>query len=50
MDPEDPQSPQPKHAPREGWEEQARLMHERGDDKLIDPVPTSEWDHTEWEW
>ncbi len=38
--------------PRAGWEEQCRLMAERGDDKLIDPevVSTSKWDEDEWEW
>ncbi len=38
--------------PREGWEEQFRLMAERGDDKLFDGdvmLPT-EWDMSEWEW
>lgn len=38
--------------PREGWEEQFRLMAERGDDQLLDPEPFSltEWDEREWEW
>ncbi|MEK7794417.1 MAG: AbrB/MazE/SpoVT family DNA-binding domain-containing protein [Candidatus Hydrogenedentota bacterium] len=40
----------PKRKPRQGWDEQFRMMAKRGDDKLVDPVPTSEWDHTEWEW
>ncbi|HKP53526.1 MAG TPA: AbrB/MazE/SpoVT family DNA-binding domain-containing protein [Chloroflexia bacterium] len=38
--------------PREGWEEQFRLMAERGDDKLIDPdmFPPTQWELEEWEW
>jgi antitoxin MazE len=38
--------------PRDGWEEQCRLMAERGDDKLVDDMPASltRWDDEEWEW
>ena len=37
--------------PREGWEESARLMHERGEDKLLlGEIGTSEWDLNEWKW
>ncbi len=36
--------------PREGWEEQFRAMHERGDDRLIEGIPASTWDEKEWEW
>lgn len=38
--------------PREGWEEQFRLMAERGDDKLIDPdeFPPTQWEIEEWTW
>jgi antitoxin MazE len=36
--------------PREGWEEQFRAMHERGDDRLPDEFPASAWDANEWEW
>ncbi len=37
---------------REGWEERFRLMHERGDDALIDFSlgTTSSWDKSEWQW
>jgi antitoxin MazE len=38
--------------PRYGWDEQFRIMEERGDDKLLDtdaPSLTS-WDAKEWEW
>ena len=42
---------QAKH-PREGWAEQAKLMAERGDDKLEDwDAPwLDSWDEEEWEW
>jgi antitoxin MazE len=38
--------------PRAGWEEACRLMHERGDDVLIDgPLPSlTKFDEEEWEW
>ncbi len=36
--------------PRAGWEEQFKIMHERGDDKLIEGIPASSWDEQEWEW
>jgi antitoxin MazE len=36
--------------PRHGWNEQFRLMAERGDDQLRDkPLPTR-WDKSEWTW
>lgn len=36
---------------REGWEEQFRLMAERGDDQLLDgeQLGASSWDE-EWQW
>jgi antitoxin MazE len=40
----------PTRHPRDGWEEQFRLMHERGDDRLIEGFPTSDWDDEDWEW
>jgi antitoxin MazE len=38
--------------PRAGWEEACRLMHQRGDDNLIDgPLPAlTKFDEEEWEW
>ena len=36
--------------PREGWEEQFRVMHERGDDRLVEQLPASAWDQEEWQW
>ncbi len=42
----------PRRHPREGWEEQARLMHERGEDRLLDaePLILTHYEKTEWEW
>jgi len=38
--------------PREGWEEQIRLLVERGEDKLLDAdiLPPTQWEIEEWEW
>jgi len=38
--------------PREGWEDQFRLMAENGDDKVLDTVQpvASRWDEDEWVW
>ena len=36
--------------PRESWEAQFRVMHERGDDRPIKELPASAWDEQEWEW
>jgi antitoxin MazE len=34
-----------------GWEESAKAMHKRGDDKLLlDDRPASDWDSAEWRW
>ena len=38
-----------RHA-REGWEDQFRVMHERGDDRPIEEFPASAWDEQQWEW
>ncbi len=35
---------------RVGWDEAFKAMATRGDDALLDDIPTSEWDDTEWEW
>ncbi len=42
----------PVRHPRHGWEEQFKLMAERGDDHLLDEtVPSlTQWDADEWEW
>lgn len=36
--------------PRAGWSEAARLLHERGEDGLLDPETPTVFDETEWEW
>jgi antitoxin MazE len=36
--------------PRQGWDEQFRAMHERGDDRPTDEFPATTWDKEEWEW
>lgn len=36
---------------RHGWEEQFKMMAERGDDRLLDEeVQLSSWDEEDWEW
>ncbi len=42
----------PLRRPRQGWDEQFRIMAERGDDRLLDePTPSpTQWDEDEWEW
>lgn len=36
---------------REGWAEAFRLMHERGEDRLLEGWDfPNEFDETEWEW
>jgi antitoxin MazE len=42
----------PVKNPREGWEEQYKLMAERNEDKIFndDMVGLSSWDEEEWEW
>lgn len=37
--------------PRQGWDEQFRLMAESGDDKMIDEGSVqTEWEKEEWQW
>ena len=40
----------PRRHPREGWEEKAREMRERGDDRMIDEFPPTTWELEEWQW
>jgi len=40
----------PAAHPRAGWAEAFQLMHERGDDGLLDPQIATAFDETEWEW
>ena len=36
--------------PRAGWGEAARILHERGEDGLLDDVAPTDFDETEWVW
>ncbi len=36
--------------PRSGWAVAARLMHERNEDRLIDPATATRFDEKEWKW
>jgi antitoxin MazE len=42
----------PVQRARSGWEEQFRIMAERGDDRLLEESATNltRWDADEWEW
>ena len=42
----------PGNRARANWEEQFRLMAQRGDDQLLDSetVSASDWDADEWQW
>ena len=35
---------------RAGWAEAAKLMHERGDDRLLHPPAPTRFDEEEWSW
>ena len=36
---------------RHGWEEQFKMMAEKGDDRLLDEaIQLSSWDEEDWEW
>ena len=35
---------------RAGWADAAKLMHERGDDRLLDPPTPTRFDEEEWTW
>ncbi len=37
-------------APRAGWAEAAKRVHERGEDRLLDERTPTRFDETEWEW
>ena len=37
-------------APREGWAEAARSLHERGEGGLLDPPSPTRFDEEDWEW
>lgn len=39
-----------KKAPRSGWAEAARKLHDQGGDKLLDPPTPTHFDKDEWQW
>ncbi|MSO19545.1 MAG: AbrB/MazE/SpoVT family DNA-binding domain-containing protein [Acidobacteria bacterium] len=38
------------HRPRQGWDEAARLMSSRDEDRLLDAMTPTRFDKEEWEW
>ena len=40
----------PADGARVGWEEAARVLHERGDDHIADQQNATRFDEEEWEW
>ncbi|MBI2917384.1 MAG: AbrB/MazE/SpoVT family DNA-binding domain-containing protein [Chloroflexi bacterium] len=40
----------PVRSPRTGWSEAARLLRERGGDRLLDPPTPTQFDDDEWQW
>ena len=36
--------------PRAGWAAAARLMRERGEDRLVAPTTSTKFDESEWKW
>ena len=40
----------PSNGPRAGWEDAAKEMHERGEDRLLEPAVTTRFDEEEWQW
>lgn len=36
--------------PRAGWAKSFKELAASGQDKLLDPVTSTEWDKDEWEW
>jgi len=40
----------PSVGARSGWADAAKLMRERGDDRLLDPPTPTRFDENEWEW
>ncbi len=40
----------PVNGTRAGWEDAALVLHERGDDQLVDRHGSTRFDEEEWEW
>jgi antitoxin MazE len=36
--------------PRVGWAAAARKMHELGEDRLLDPTTSTQFDEKDWKW
>ncbi len=36
--------------PRSGWAAAAKRMRDRGEDRLLDELTSTKFDHKEWEW
>ena len=36
--------------PRAGWAAAAHKMHERGEDRLLDPTASTRFDEKDWKW
>ena len=39
---------QAAHHPRQEWDKRFAAMAKRGDDQLLDEIPSTEWDEEEW--
>ncbi len=37
-------------APRDGWSEAARRLHDENGDRLLDPPTLTHFDEAEWQW
>lgn len=40
----------PIRKPRQDWDKHYQDMSAKGDDQLLDPYTSTEWDNKEWEW
>jgi len=40
----------PARGPRSGWGDAAKVMHARGDDRLLDAPTATRFDEDEWQW
>jgi antitoxin MazE len=41
---------EPATTNRSGWADAAKLVHERGEDRLLDPPVSTDFDEKDWEW
>jgi antitoxin MazE len=40
----------PFNHPRRGWAEQFLAMAEHGDDGMLDDLPATQWERSNWKW